>query len=368
MTSSRSVSILHVAESGGVGGAQRAMEILLRGLPSRGFRVAAALPDDGPLASRLRDAGIACHSLPIERRLDLRAGAVIGELVRRHGFDIVHVHTPKAGMLVRGRAKAAGAKIVMHVHGLGTRALLDSQLLPAWERIRKETLWALERRADRFTDHFLYVCAADMERGLHPADRSTLVYNGVDPGEWEVGPPRERDTIFFPARLSIQKDPSTLLRASRRLFDAGRPVTLILPGVGESRARVQAEAEKLRLGARIRWLAPDADARESYRSAAVVVLTTHWEGQPFAILEAMAAARPVIATRCGGIPETLGDAGFLVERGDDAALADRIEMLLSRPDEAAQIGASARKRVSELFTIEKMVDAVADTYRRIVSG
>jgi glycosyltransferase involved in cell wall biosynthesis len=343
------------------------MEILLRELPSRGFRVAAALPDDGPLAGRLRADGVPTFFLPIDQRLDLRAGAVVGELVRRHGYEIVHVHTPKAGMLVRSAAKAAGARVIMHVYGLGTRALLDALELSKWERLRKSVLWALERKADRATDAFLFDTEFAMKSGLYPASRSSLVHNGVDPAEWEIGPPRERDTVFFPARLSVQKDPFTLLRASRRLCDAGRPITLILPVAGESRARVEAEVEALRLKARVRWLAPDDYSPDVYRSTAVVVLTTHWEGQPFALLEAMAASRPVIATRCGGIPETLGAAGILIEREDDAALAEHIARLLDHPEEAARLGAAARERVAGRFTLDRMIDAAAEAYGRCLA-
>jgi glycosyltransferase involved in cell wall biosynthesis len=365
---SRPVSVLHVAESACVGGAQRSMEILLRELPARGFRVAAALPDDGPLAGRLREAGVPTYFLPIDRRYDLRAGAVVGELVRRHGYEIVHVHTPKAGMLVREAAKAAGARVVMHVYGLGTRALLDALELSRWERVRKSVLWALERKADRATDQFFFDTSFAMDSGLYPAARSSLIHNGVETAAWEVGPPRESDTVFFPARLSVQKDPFTLLRAARRLFDAGRPITLILPTAGESRARVEAEVSALRLSARVRWMEPDKYGPDVYRSAAVVVLTTHWEGQPFALLEAMAAARPVIATRCGGIPETLGDAGILIEREDDAGLAEHLGRLLEHPDEAARLGAAGRARVAEHFTLDRMINAAVEAYGRCTAA
>lgn len=338
------MKVLHVVESAEAGGAQRAVEILANELPRRGIETAVAVPFDGPLANRVPNP----FELPISRRIDRRAGLVVAELVRRHGFDIVHVHTPKAGMLVRGAAKRAGAKVVMHVHGLGNRAMLETLPLDRVEYFKKRTLCALEKLADRHTDRFIFVCEADRNRGFYPYEKSSVVYNGVDCNQWRNSGQGEKRVILFPARPSIQKDPETLLKAVRMLDD----FTVLIP----SRENIGVDHE-------IEYIDPDSSFHEHYKRASLVVLTTHWEGQPFAVLEAMAAGKPIIATDTGGIPETLGDTGWLVPRGDHRTLAETIRTIIRNPEEANRRATAARERVERLFTIEKMVEGTINAYK-----
>ncbi len=362
------VSVLHVIESGGVGGAQRAMHLLLRGLGERGFEVGAALPRGGALWNELERDGIRCHDLPIDRLYDTRTGPAVAEFVRRRRYDIVHVHTPKAGMLVRRPAREAGARVVMHVHGLGNRALLESVRLSPWARLRKKVLVALEARADRHTDHFVYVCGADRAKAAPRPEKASLVYNGVDAAEWACGEPEPGRTVLFPARLSIQKDPDTLLRALRYSLDRGAGFRLLLPREGEDAARVLALIRALDLDRDVEYLDPAEPMRTAYARSHLVALTTHWEGQPFAVLESMAAGRAVVATDCGGIPETLGGAGFLVPPRDPAALASLIDALLDEPERLRAAANRARRRVEEHFSLERMMEGIASVYRLLFAG
>lgn len=360
-------SVLHVIESAGTGGAQYAMELMLIGLKARGWNVAACLPFDGALVDRLQAHGITCHPLPISRRLDTRAGVTVAELIRRNRFGIVHVHTPKAGMLVRGPAHFAGAKVIMHVHGLGTHALLEHLPMGPLERVKKTGLILFERIADISTDRFILECETDFARGFYPAKKCSIVNNGIDPAVFlfDDPPAAQPPRIVFPARLSVQKDPETLVRALRLLKDRGVPALVELAGDGERRAEMVALTQELGLTESVVFLDGARRGADIYRPATIVALTTHFEGQPFAILEAMSVGRAIVATACGGIPETLGDAGVTVPHGDPNAVADALERLLKDETIRRDLARRARQRLEENFTLNKMLNGVEAVYENL---
>ncbi len=109
------------------------------------------------------------------------------------------------------------------------------------------------------------------------------------------------------------------------------------------------------------------DVPELLQAADIFCLTSLSEAASLTILEAMAAGLPIVATAVGGNPELVRDRhdGLLVPRGDDRAVAQAILALASNPNEAARMGASARQRVEEAFTLEQTVDAYLDLYCRV---
>jgi len=360
------IKVLHVSESACAGGAQNVMKQLVMGLSDFGFETMTALPDDGVLFSEFEDAGIETFNLPIERLYDRRAGTVVESIIRRKGINIVHVHTPKAGMLVRARAASAGAKVIMHVHGLGTLAHIRSGVLTPYALLKKKMLYTLARLSDRRTDHFIFVCRKDMMESEISNDISTLVYNGVDIGKWNYDDPPDTNTLIFPARLSVQKDPATLLLALQILVKRGFALKLLMPKIGDSAEQIIKLVSKLSLQNFIEFIEPDEDMKTAFKRASITVLSSHWEGQPISILEAMAAGRPVISTDIGGISETLGDCGLLVPRKNPEALADAIALLFNEKDKRIELARRARRRVEEHFPIQRMIQGVAEVYRKVL--
>ena len=173
-------------------------------------------------------------------------------------------------------------------------------------------------------------------RPLAEDERSALLAAAhVDPG---------LPVVLSVARIAPQKDLGVLVDAARR---SSRPATWVVVGDGEARLRAQLEEEGdgIRRGGGavgVRFVGAREEVNLWLRAAAVFVVTSRWEARPLVVQEAMAAGLPVVATRAGGIPGLVDDAGCLVPVGDSAAIAGEVDHLLGDPAERQRLGRAAR--------------------------
>lgn len=200
------------------------------------------------------------------------------------------------------------------------------------------------------------------------AQRVEVVYNGIDPSSFEVhtngrvrdelGLPRDAPVIGFVGQLDERKGIDDLLQAfvkvHRRLPDAH----LVLAGTGKLESAVRDFSRRNGLGAVTHLLGFRDDISAVMRSIDVLVLPSRWEGFGMVLIEAMAAARPVVATRASSIPEIVDDGktGYLVPPGAPEHLAERLVEVLTNRQLAADMGRHGRARVAAQFTIDRMVD------------
>lgn len=172
-------------------------------------------------------------------------------------------------------------------------------------------------------------------------------------------------TVLFLGRLGKRKGSYDLLDAAARVA-ANRPnLRLLLGGDGEL-DQIKARAEQLEIGDRVELLGwvRGADKERNLASAMIYTLPSYNEGLPMSVLEAMAAGLPILSTPIGGIPEAVSDGveGFLVPPGDVAALADRLERLLSEPGLARRMGEAARRKVEGSFSADAVLPQVERLY------
>ena len=205
-----------------------------------------------------------------------------------------------------------------------------------------------------------------------PSGRIRPVYNGVDPKVFRPAT-EEPDvpTLVFVGRIDPLKDVETLLRAFAEVRRAIPECRLRVfgptpDGAEDYMAKCAALSAELGLddgSATFEGkICPPAPA---YHAGHVVLLTSISEGLPFVVLEAMASARPVVATDVGGVPEAIGDAGILVPPRDPSAIAAACLRLLRHPSERRALGAAARSRVLQHFTTERCFRAYRDLYGQL---
>lgn len=202
-------------------------------------------------------------------------------------------------------------------------------------------------------------------------ERFVHVPNFIDPREMEPSGEYGDHLVYF-GRLSAEKGLLTLLRAFRLVKT--RSARLILAGEGPMRGQLEREAQRLGLEERVRFTGHLASGPlwELVRGARAVALPSEWyENAPFAVIEAMALARPVVGSRIGGIPEMVqeGQTGYLFEPGNAEDLAAKLELVLRAPrGELAEMGLRARRLAEERYGPEEHYRLLMEVYGRVRGG
>jgi glycosyltransferase involved in cell wall biosynthesis len=207
-----------------------------------------------------------------------------------------------------------------------------------------------------------------------------VIPNGIPVDEYQASPAErtrwraqegfEPNAILFTfvGRLEPQKNPLLLVEALARLNDSR--AHLVLAGEGRFRDAILAEARQRGIAQRVHLLGKRNAVRECLGASDVFVLASDWEGNPLAVMEAMAAGLPVIGTAVGGVPELVksGEHGILVNRGDGLALANSMRILLNDPEKRKAMAHAAHARARERFDARLMVQSYAALYRAAVAG
>lgn len=283
---------------------------------------------------------------------------------------LVHLHMASYGSFVRkatlaGLARSAGVPVVVHLHGGEFDQFHDRAPRPVRAAIRV----TLERAAA------VLALGDQWAQRLHriaPRARVLVVPNSVTP----VGPARQPDAgdpvrVVYLGAIEDGKGSFVLLDAWAKVSAAAAtPARLVLAGNGQV-ARARARVAELGLGATVtvrEWQSP-VEVAELLRSAQVLTLPSFAEGQPMAVLEAMANGLCVVATDVGGIPELLGaDGGLLVPPRDVDALADALLRAVDDPEERVVRGERALQRVRDRFDTEVVWRRIDDLYGQIARG
>jgi glycosyltransferase involved in cell wall biosynthesis len=306
---------------------------------------------------------------------DLLAARSLRHYVRSHGpFDLVHCHSTKAGLV--GRVGLAGVQ----VHRLYTPNLLMSMGTARGKTVRAFG-GLLELGLSKLCDGIIAVSREEYQHaiglGIDPA-KLCLIPNGV---AHEAAPARPRAElrrqwglrdgevcIGFVGRLVPQKSPETMLRAFAELCATSATSRLVMIGDGPLAGACRRLAAKLGIEAKVVWLG-ERDAKTLMHAFDMLALTSDSEGHPLVILEAMARGLPVVATRVGGIADTVrsGVNGFVVPVGDTTAVAGSLRALVNDPALRENMGRASRA-LSREFSVDRMVDRTLELYSRVVAG
>lgn len=307
---------------------------------------------------------------------DMVAYRQIARIIRDFQPHIVHTHTAKAGMLGRLAARVAGVPVIVHTfHG--------HVLHGYFSRIREAVFNRVERALASATTRLVAVSGQVRDDllalGIGRPDSFEVVRLGFDLSKYlnchqrtgelkqELGLARDVRTVGIVARLVPIKAHEVFLDMAVRVARARPGVVFVIVGDGERRAALEAGARERGIWDQTRFLGWRADLDRVYAGLDAVVLTSRNEGSPVALIEAMACARPVVSTRVGGVPELVGDTGFLVDVDDADALAASVLKVLADPAMAFRLGQCARRRVVPSFSSERLVADIDELYQRLLA-
>jgi glycosyltransferase involved in cell wall biosynthesis len=329
---------------------------------------------DEEIADEFRLRGVGSTAAPLDHKLDLRGTAAVWPLL--DGADVVHTHDRRTGLLVRPQARLRGAASVHTLHGVpdeifGLVGRENGRVEPGVSEARiwwlLHGLMPIEARLARLGTTVVPSAALRgflVEHGF-AEKRTHVVPNGVEVSRHE---PRSRHEPFRIATAGIlehRKGVDVLLEACAGV---DVPVRVEVFGDGSLRPDLERQGELLGVDAIFHGRVPDVPER--LRDVDLFALPTRGDNLPIAVLEAMALALPVVATRTGGLPELVDDGvtGLLVEPDDPDGLAAAIARLAG--DEAARIrfGRAGAARVLERFDAGDVARQMVALYERLVGG
>jgi glycosyltransferase involved in cell wall biosynthesis len=355
-------NVLVVGDTLNLGGTEGQFVEIARGLARAGWGVhAACVRAEGPLRERLQAGGIDAWTCGPRSFKSARLGASILDVARycrRHGITILHAFDFYSNIVGVLAARLARVPTVI----ASQRELSD--LRPHGQRV-------LQRLTLRLSTRILVNSTAVGDRlgaDQRLKARIVVVPNGVDVVRFS---PEERSvndavTIGTLANARPEKGLDHLLRAASHLVRRHPRVRFRLWGDGPMRPNLEALADRLDIARQVQFCGRTAHPEQALRDLDIFVLPSLSEACPNAVLEAMATALPVVASRVGGIPDLVrhGETGYLVRPARPAELASAIEALIDDRRLASEMGSCGRARAVGEFGLDRLIDRIESVYRR----
>jgi glycosyltransferase involved in cell wall biosynthesis len=360
--------IAHLIDSDGPGGAERVVAELARAFQAAGaYNVAFVLADgEGWLTRELDAAGVAIEYFRDDRKIPPACVAQLAASFRRHRVTVAHSH--EFGMAIYGAWAAwrAGVRHVITMHGSRYYAecLRRRLLMRAAMAVSGRTVAVSTSLTDAMSSD-LYLRRSRIEtipNGVRPQppDAPTLR------GELGLGP--DARLLVAVGNLYRVKGHAHLVDAMALLVRQHPALHLAIAGRGDQAEPLAARARALGLAGRVHLLGLRADIANLLAAADVFVLPSLSEGTPLALLEAMFAGRPIVASDVGEVGAVLegGHAGVLVPPGNAGALAAAVHGVLSDPGRACDLGLRAGRRAAAEYDISRMVRRYAAVYQGLL--
>ena len=350
--------IAQVIGSLSIGGAERLFVNLCNAL--EGDRVVVVLLGDGVdqpnLEAGLRE-GIEVRRLRARKRTWYRDARALASVLRDIRCDVVHTHMFWPNLYGALAARRANVPLITSEHG-------RNEWKSAWHR------WLETSVISRVARLRLCVSKDILERRHQidgvPADLLRLVPNGtvVPP---EIDPGTRGTVVGSVGRLVDAKDYPTLIRAVAILANRGSDIQLEIVGDGPERPAIEEAIERQGVASRVRLAGMQTDVPAWLSRWAVFASSSTREGQPVALLEAMASGLPSVVTAVGGVPDTLADGveGIVVPPSNPQALADGLQQLLDNPELRRTMGQAARERVLREFSIQSLAATCRQVYEEV---
>ena len=357
---------LHIDTARTWRGGQNQVLTTLMGLRALGHRTMLVAHSEGELRQRAAE-GLDLVPLAPKTELDLTAAWRLSRLLRQLKPDVIHAHDPH-GVAMAALALSMSTQIVKP-------PLVASRRVDFHLRGNSLSRWKY-RQVDCF------ICASEAIRQMLVGDgvaesRAVTVHEGIDIERVERADPANLHGEFWlPHHAPIVGNVAALVphKGQRHLIDAAKAVVLQMPdtrfiiaGEGELRPALERQIRDHHLEKHVLLAGFRPDVLSLHKAFDIFVMSSLTEGLGTSLLDAMAAGKPIVATRAGGIPEVVGDAetGVLVPPRDHDAMAEAIVRLLKDDTLRRKMGDAGRARARSLFSAERMVQNTLNVYQRV---
>jgi len=368
----RKLNIIYVLATLDIGGTIQQLMLLFKNLPKRYKISFCCITRGGPLLDRVRETGIEVFILKKKFKFDLSVIWVLYTLIKRENVDILHTFLFTSNFFARIAGIIAGVKII-----ISSERNVDS-----WKRSYHKII---DRILEKFTDKVIVNSKAveDFYKRAEnvPSSKIIAIYNGIDIDEWD---PENINGETLRRRFNIRKDRLVVgsigqlksakgyqyyIEAAGIVLKRVPNVVFCLVGGGRERKGLEGIRDDLGLKERFIFMGEDIDIKPYFAMFDIFVCPSLREGHPNTLLEAMAMAKPIVATDVGGISETISDreTGLLVPSGNALSLAESIVYLIEHRDLAREMGLRARHHVKNHYSSKNMIESTEDIYKELVS-
>lgn len=364
------IAVLHVVGPAAVGGLERVVQSLAIAQRKAGHRVAVAAildqpAEDHPFIAPLARAGVEVRVIVASGRAYRQENRGVERLCTEFRPDVVHTHGRRVDVVGGAAAHRAGFPTVATVHG-AIGGSLKNRLY----------MW-VQHRALRRRDAAVAVSAVIAEKLMAsgvPASQIHTVRNAWSPtsapasrdeAHRELGLSTDGAVLGWVGRLSPEKAVDVFLNALASLSESA--ATAVVIGEGPELETARRQVERLGISDRVRFCGAVPDAARLFSALDCLVLSSHTEGTPIVLLEAMSAGVPIVTTRVGGVPDVVSEReARLVPAGDPAALAEAIRQVLDDPVSATRRADAAERRLHTEFGVEQWLREYDSIYRTVI--
>ena len=358
-------TILFLSTSSGPGGAERVISNLAASLDPARYRAVLCLFRPGWIQERSENRGVHTHIIPTRGMTDWRWAFRFRRLLADENVDLIHAHEFDANVQGAFVAAISGIPLVATVHGKHY----------FWEKLRRRLAYRWVSRQATMVAVSEDLKQFILEKVGVSSNRITVLYNGVDlprpPSPTDIDAcrnelhlPEGDQVVGVVGNLYPVKGHQYLIEGIPEVLEKCPNTSFIFAGRGQLETELKDQVHRLGLDGRVHFLGLRQDIPSILALLDVFVLPSLSEGLSMAILEAMMAGKPVIATRVGGNPEIVldGETGFLVPPKDSQALAASLITLLMNRDHALQLAERGKHRAEGQFSLRTMVSAYQSLY------
>lgn len=374
-------NILYVIENIEFGGGERVFSQIIRGLDKERFGVFVASNPGGIFEKKLTEVGTKINPVSMTNRYNLGIISQLKKIIKTKGIRIVHSQGGRADFFARIAARIANVPIIISSMAMLVEGY-DVSIL------RKGLYVSMDRWTERWVNKFTVLSEAMrlslIERHKIPPKNIVKIYNGIEIEEYNtdlkelrnkkleskraLGLKNDVPVIGAIGRLVWQKGFEYLIRAAPEVLKKYPEARFLIVGEGPLKNKLILTSEKLNVVDRIIFTGFRSDIKEILASIDVLAMPSLLEGLPMVLLEAMAMAKPIVATRIDGITEVLENSktGLLVPAKNSHALAEAIVGILNNKAKAIFFGQNAREAAKEKFSVKKMVKEIELAYEKLL--
>lgn len=369
--------IVFVNSTLGIGGAERMLYEIARHLDRETFRIKiCCLYAPGAIGDRLLKEGVELRHSFMKNKFDLMGIYRLLESLKREDIDLLYLEGSPLTLFwgfICGRL-AGAADIVTISHSMRKpfkwdrfkSDMVNRVILPRLTRIGAVSRAKQNAMIDQYN--------------LEPY-KVKVINNGIDADNFtgdkdtkalrrELGISRDEKIIGMVGRLTAEKAYDVFLKSAQRILRDASGVKFLIVGDGKERGALERLADESGIRDKVIFLGERSDVKDLIVLFDVAVLSSRVESFPVALLEYMAASRPIVATRAGGNTEVIseGESGLIVSPDNPEELADAILELVKDKEKAMKMGRSARKRVKREFSLDKMTDKIEKFFLDAISS